>query len=463
MSRLIVVSNRVNPPADPGVGTAGGLAMALAAALRDDKGVWFGWSGETVERFAGRPKIENVGGVTVALVDLEEQDRTEYYDGYANRTLWPLFHYRTDLASFERSFGEGYLRVNERFAETLLPLIRPDDLIWVQDYHLIPLGRELRRRGIENRIGFFLHTPWPARRVINTLPKHAELVEALFAYDLVGFHTNDYLDSFGDYVINEAGGEFEWGVARAFGRSMRAGVFPIGIDVEEFRQSRKSKAALDYFKRVQASKINRKVLLGVDRLDYSKGLEERFLAYERFLDDNPERSEQVFFLQIATPSRTDVGAYQDLRERLDTISGRVNGTHATVDWVPLRYVNQSYRRDELCGIYRASDIALVTPLRDGMNLVAKEYVAAQDERNPGVLILSEFAGAAEEMQDALIVNPLSHEDVADAIRRGLDMPLAERKRRWESLMDNVTRGDVTAWRDNFVSALSGEPAVQLAS
>src|SRR5690606_31328153 len=340
-------------------------------------------------------------------------------------TLWPLFHYRTDLASFERSFGEGYLRVNERFAETLLPLIRPDDLIWVQDYHLIPLGRELRRRGIENRIGFFLHTPWPARRVINTLPKHAELVEALFAYDLVGFHTNDYLDSFGDYVINEAGGEFEWGVARAFGRSMRAGVFPIGIDVEEFRQSRKSKAALDYFKRVQASKINRKVLLGVDRLDYSKGLEERFLAYERFLDDNPERSEQVFFLQIATPSRTDVGAYQDLRERLDTISGRVNGTHATVDWVPLRYVNQSYRRDELCGIYRASDIALVTPLRDGMNLVAKEYVAAQDERNPGVLILSEFAGAAEEMQDALIVNPLSHEDVADAIRRGLDMPLAE--------------------------------------
>ncbi len=453
MSRLIVVSNRVNPPADPGVGTAGGLAMALAAALRDDKGVWFGWSGQTVEHFTGKPKIENVGGVTVALVDLEEQDRTEYYDGYANRTLWPFFHYRTDLASFERSFNEGYLRVNERFAETLLPLIRPDDLIWVQDYHLIPLGRELRRRGVENRIGFFLHTPWPARRVINTLPRHAELVEAFFAYDLVGFHTNDYLDSFGDYVVHEAGGEFEWGVARAFGRSTRAGVFPIGIDVDEFRESRKCKPAIDYFKRIRASKLSRKMLLGVDRLDYSKGLEERFLAYERFLADNPERSEQVFFLQIATPSRTDVGAYQDLRARLDTISGRVNGSHATVDWVPLRYVNQAYRRDELCGIYRASDIALVTPLRDGMNLVAKEYVAAQDERNPGVLILSEFAGAAEEMKDALIVNPLSSEDVADAIRRGLDMPLAERKRRWESLMDGVTRGDVTAWRDSFVSAL----------
>lgn len=179
MSRLIVVSNRVNPPDDPGVASAGGLAMALAAALREDKGIWFGWSGETIDHFTGEPSIRNVGGVTVALVDLEEQDRAEYYDGYANRTLWPLLHYRTDLAAFERSFSEGYLRVNERFAETLVPLIRPDDLIWVQDYHLIPLASELRHRGIENRIGFFLHTPWPARRVFNTLPRHADLMRDL--------------------------------------------------------------------------------------------------------------------------------------------------------------------------------------------------------------------------------------------------------------------------------------------
>jgi trehalose 6-phosphate synthase len=453
MSRLIVVSNRVNPPADPGVGTAGGLAMALAAALREDKGIWFGWSGETTDQFTASPSIRKVGGVTVALVDLEEQDRAEYYDGYANRTLWPLFHYRPDLAAYERSFNEGYLRVNERFAETLLPLIRPDDLIWVQDYHLIPLASELRRRGVKNRIGFFLHTPWPARSVFNTLPRHLELVESFFAYDLVGFHTHDYLDAFSDYVFHEAAGEFEYPSARAFGQSVELGVFPIGIDVEQFRSSLSSKASLDYCERIRASKLDRKMVLGVDRLDYSKGLEERFLAYERFLDDNPDRAEQVFLLQIATPSRTGVDAYKDLRSRLDTISGRVNGSHATVDWVPLRYVNKPYRRDELSGIYRAADVGLVTPLRDGMNLVAKEYVAAQDEKDPGVLILSEFAGAAAQMKDALIVNPLSPEDVADAIRRGLDMPLAERRRRWEPLMEGVVRNDVTAWRDRFVAAL----------
>jgi trehalose 6-phosphate synthase len=453
MSRLIVVSNRVNPPADPGVATSGGLAMAIAAALRHDKGLWFGWSGETVERFTGQPSIQKIGGVTVALVDLEEQDRTEYYDGYANRTLWPLFHYRTDLTEYERSFNEGYLRVNERFAETLRPLIRPDDVIWVQDFHLIPLAAELRKKGVKNRIGFFLHTPWPARHVIVTLPRHTELVEALFAYDLVGFHTRDYHDAFCDYVVHEADGEFEEPTASAFGRKVRVGAFPIGIDAEDFRRSLRGDSSREYCERVRVSKLDRKMLLGVDRLDYTKGLEERFLAYERFLNANPGRAEQVFFLQIATPSRTTVDAYQDLRARLDEISGRVNGEHATIDWVPLRYVNKTYRRDQLSGIYRAADIGLVTPLRDGMNLVAKEFVAAQDEADPGVLILSEFAGAAEEMKDALIVNPLSQEDVADAIRRGLEMPLDERRRRWESLMDGVVRGDVTAWRDRFVDAL----------
>jgi trehalose 6-phosphate synthase len=453
MSRLIVVSNRVNPPVDPGVATAGGLAMALAAALKEDKGVWFGWSGETADHFTGQLSMQKIGGVTVALVDLEEQDRTEYYDGFANRTLWPLFHHRTDLVAYERSFNEGYLRVNERFAETLLPLIQPDDLIWVQDYHLIPLALELRRRGVKNRIGFFLHIPWPARHILQTLPRHIDLVEAFFAYDLVGFHTRDYLDAFVDYVVNEADGVFTDGKAQAFGRTVQAGVFPIGIDFEAFRKGRMSEPAIQMFNILQSSKLNRKMLIGVDRLDYSKGLEERFLAYERFLAESPERSEQVFLLQIATPSRTAVEAYQDLRARLDTISGRINGSHATVDWVPLRYVNRAYRRDQLSGVYRAADVGLVTPLRDGMNLVAKEYVAAQDEDDPGVLVLSEFAGAAEEMKDALIINPFSQEDVADAIRRGLDMPLAERKRRWENLMSLVSRGDVDTWRDSFVTAL----------
>lgn len=468
MGRLIVISNRVNPPADAGVGTAGGLAMALAAALREYSGVWFGWSGQTTESFTGQLSMHRVGGVTVALVDLEEQDRQEYYNGYANRTLWPLFHYRTDLVAYERSFGEGYDRVNVRFAETILPLIQRDDFVWVQDYHLLPLARELRRRGVRNRIGFFLHIPWPARRLFTTLPRHAELVEALFDYDLVGFQTLDSRDAFTDYIVQSADGSVTPdGSAKAFGKITRIGVFPIGIDAADFAQAVRSEPASEAFARSRASLLGRKMILGVDRLDYSKGLEERFLAYEQFLNDHPDQQEKVFFLQIATPSRDEVDAYQDIRAKLEALSGRINGAHADIDWVPIRYVNRLYRRDALAGIYRAAHLGLVTPLRDGMNLVAKEYVAAQDPEDPGVLILSELAGAAEQMGEALIVNPFSREDVAEAIRRGLAMPLDERQSRWRALFEGVAKADVTAWRDAFVDALrasgaNGPPSLAVA-
>ncbi|ESQ89132.1 hypothetical protein ABAC460_13765 [Asticcacaulis sp. AC460] len=456
MSRLIVVSNRVNPPADTGVGTAGGLAMALSAALREDKGLWFGWSGNTVEHYTGQISMQKVGGVTVALLDLEPQDQNEYYNGYANRTLWPLFHYRSDLVNYERSFDEGYSRVNTRFAETLLPLIAPDDLIWVQDYHLIPLARELQARGVKNRIGFFLHIPWPARRLLKTLPKHGELVESLFDYDLVGFQTEDDCEAFVDFVTHDAPGAeaLPDGILRAWGKQIFAKPFPIGIDAQDFADTLTSERAETFHRAMIRSQAGRKMLLGVDRLDYSKGLEERFSAYETLLANNPGMHGNLFLLQIATLSRDEVDAYQDLRNRLDTQSGQINGAYATVDWVPLRYVNRPYRRDELAGIYRSADIGLVTPLRDGMNLVAKEYVAAQDPANPGVLVLSQFAGAAEQMKEALIVNPFSREDVSEAIHRGLAMPLRERRRRWEALYDKVLTNDVSKWRDDFVSCLS---------
>lgn len=431
MSRLIVISNRVNPPDDAAVGTAGGLAMALAAALREYKGVWFGWSGQTTEQFTGQMSMQRIAGVTVATVDLEEQDRQEYYNGYANRTLWPLFHYRMDLAEFERSFGEGYERVNMRFAETVLPLIEPDDLIWVQDYHLIPLARQLRLRGVANRIGFFLHIPWPARRLFTILPRHEHLVEAMFDYDLIGFQNNNSREAFTDYVVHVARGERgPDGQLRMSGKRTTVGTFPIGIDAEDFAAAVASEVASSYYERMMASRGDRDMIIGVDRLDYSKGLEDRFLAYELLLSNHPELLEKVFLLQIATPSRDEVAAYQEIRARLDTESGRINGAYATVDWVPLRYVNHPYRRDELAGVYRAASIGLVTPHRDGMNLVAKEYVAAQNPRDPGVLVLSEFAGAAAQMTEALIVNPFSREEIADAIRRGLSMPAAERRRRW---------------------------------
>jgi trehalose 6-phosphate synthase len=452
MSRLIVVSNRVSPPSRGGAST-GGLAMALAAALRQYSGIWFGWSGQTVEAYTGQIAMRKAGGVTIATIDLEEQDRQEYYNGYANKTLWPLFHYRVDLTAYERSFDEGYKRVNARFGETLAPLIQPDDFVWVQDYHLLPLARELRRLGVKNRIGFFLHIPWPARRLLTTLPKHRKLVEAMFEYDLIGFQTEDSLSAFEEYVRHEAGGEIRGDTATAFGRQVRVGAFPIGLDTADFVEAAGNRVAKRMHRRLRDSMAGRKMIVGVDRLDYSKGLEERFLAYEQFLADNPAEQEKVFFLQIATPSRDEVAAYQEIRARLDGVSGRINGAYATVDWVPIRYVNRAYRRDELAGVYRAAQIGLITPLRDGMNLVAKEYVAAQDPRDPGVLILSRMAGAAERMTEALVINPLSREDVSEAIKRGLAMPRAERIRRWESLMDEVTRNDVTAWRDAFVEAL----------
>jgi trehalose 6-phosphate synthase len=454
MSRLIVVSNRVSAPADPAAGSAGGLAMALSAALRKYDGLWFGWSGETCETFTGQLKTEDRAGVTVALVDLEAQDVEEYYNGYANKTLWPLFHHRVDLTAYERSYGEGYERVNGRFAEVLRPLIQPDDLIWIHDYHMIPLAKELRRLGVTNRMGFFLHTPWPVRQLLVTLPFHRRLVESLFDYDLIGFHTAEWRDLLEDYVLHEVGGRrLADGRVEAFGRAPQLGVFPIGIDVEGFLAARNSALGRRTYDRMAASAAFRSMLVGVDRLDYSKGLEERLLGYEQFLQDNPDRRGQVFLLQVTPLSRDDVDTYQDIRARLDALAGRINGAFADMDWQPIRYLNRTYRRDQLAGIYRAARVGLVTPLRDGMNLVAKEFVAAQDPDDPGVLVLSRFAGAAAELGDALIVNPYAREELSDAVRVALAMPREERIARWQGLMAAVRASDVGLWRDRFVTAL----------
>lgn len=450
MSRLVVISNRVSA----GGGAQGGLAVALSAALRAHGGIWFGWSGEVTDQFTGHINFQRTDGVATATVDLEEQDVEEYYDGYANRTLWPLFHYRIDLAEYERSFAGGYQRANARFADTVLPLIEPDDIVWVQDYHMIPLGAELRRREVHNRIGFFLHIPWPPRRLLLTLPEAQALVETLFAYDVVGFHTREWLESFVDFVRNEMDATVDaQGVARWQGRTVRLVACPIGIDAEAFAEMAASETAERTLRRVRESLVGRTLIIGVDRLDYSKGLEERFLGYERFLSDQPEEHNQVVLLQIAPPSRGTVESYQRIRTTLEGLAGRINGAHAALDWVPIRYVNQGYPRDVLAGVYRAARIGLVTPLRDGMNLVAKEYVAAQDPEDPGVLILSRFAGAAEELVDALLVNPFSAEDLSDAIRRALRMPLAERKARWGALAENVRTRDVGWWLETFRTCL----------
>ncbi|WP_312144906.1 trehalose-6-phosphate synthase [Brevundimonas sp.] len=454
MSRLIVVSNRVSAPKDPAAGSAGGLAMALSAALRKYDGLWFGWSGETVEQFTGELNIEDRAGVTVATVDLEPQDVDEYYNGYANKTLWPLFHHRVDLTAYERSYGEGYERTNRRFAEVLQPLIQPDDIIWIHDYHMIPMARDLRRLGVKNRIGFFLHTPWPARQLLVTLPHHRRLVEAMFHFDLIGFHTDEWLGLFERYVEVEARGRVSSDhVLEAFGRRVQCGVFPIGIDVDGFLEARDSVLGRKTYDRMAASAAFRSMIVGVDRLDYSKGLEQRMLGFEQFLEDNPAMRGEVFLLQVTPISRDDVDTYQDIRGRLDALAGRINGAYADMDWQPIRYLNRTFRRDQLAGLYRAAKVGLVTPLRDGMNLVAKEYVAAQNPEDPGVLILSRFAGAAEQMGEALLVNPFSREELSEAVKTALTMPLEERIRKWKALMQVVQATDVSVWRDSYVGAL----------
>ncbi|WP_242913436.1 alpha,alpha-trehalose-phosphate synthase (UDP-forming) [Brevundimonas pishanensis] len=454
MGRLIVVSNRVQAPKDASDSSVGGLAMALAAALRAYDGFWFGWSGETTEEFDGQMNVEERGGVTIKTIPLEAQDVDEYYNGYANKTLWPLFHHRIDLTAYERSYSHGYERTNKRFAEVLEPMLEPDDVVWIHDYHLIPLASYLRKLGVRNRIGFFLHTPWPARQLLVTLPHHGQMVRAMGAYDLIGFHTEEWRGLFCDYLIEQAQGKrLDSDTVAASGEIYRTGVFPIGIDVEGFVEGSHSELAIRTLKRMNKSGDGRSMMVGVDRLDYSKGIEERLSGFEQFLTDHEEWRKRVFLLQVTPLSRDTVDSYQDIRERLEGLAGRVNGQFADMDWQPIRYLNRTYRRDQLAGIYRASRVGLVTALRDGMNLVAKEYVAAQNPDDPGVLILSRFTGAAEQMTAALLVNPYAREELADAIYRALEMPLEERIERWQSLMDVVRHTDIAIWRDTFVSEL----------
>ncbi|WP_121119604.1 alpha,alpha-trehalose-phosphate synthase (UDP-forming) [Croceibacterium ferulae] len=458
MSRLVVISNRVAVPKARGAaGAQGGLAGALNSALKQNGGIWFGWSGQETDTFTGNINVQRSEGVTTATIDLEQADVEEYYNGYANSTLWPLFHYRIDLTEYEQEFGRGYERVNERFAESVLPLIEPEDTVWVHDYHLMPLGERLRSRGVKNRIGFFLHIPWPPTRLFVSLPFHERLVRAMLHYDLIGFQTSEWLESFIHYCERELGAvvDHDACVIELDGRRTVAKAYPIGVDYDHFMAQGQTMAAKTAYRRLADSSRTRTAMIGVDRLDYSKGLPERMDGIGRFFDTYPERVKDLLFIQIAPPSREDIGSYQKIRTTLEQKTGQINGARSDVDLVPIRYVNRGYSTAELFGFYRAAKIGLVTPLRDGMNLVAKEYVAAQDPEDPGVLVLSRFAGAALQMGEALLVNPYSPDDVAHNIRLALDMSLAERKARWEQLIVTVRDDNVLRWTENFINDLEG--------
>lgn len=444
------------PKARGAAGAQGGLAGALNSALKDYGGIWFGWSGQEREGDTGTINMQRSDGVTTATIDLSTRDIDEYYNGYANSTLWPLFHYRLDLTEYERETGKGYERVNERFAESVSPLIEEDDLVWVHDYHLIPLGGRLRAHGLKNRIGFFLHIPWPPTRLFVSLPFHDRLVRTMLEYDLIGFQTEEWLESFLHYCRKELGAEVDEASGRITlgNHTTVARAYPIGIDWDHFQSQGDTDDARKAERRLNNSTRNRVAMIGVDRLDYSKGLPERIDGIGRFFDQNPDRVRDLVYIQIAPPTREDVQSYQNIRNTLEQKTGQINGARSEVDLVPIRYVNRGYSHGELYGFFRASKIGLVTPLRDGMNLVAKEYVAAQDPDDPGVLILSRFAGAALQLPDAVLVNPHSPDDLAHAIKTALTMDLDERKRRYQGMIATIRDDNVQAWTKTFCEDLA---------
>ncbi len=447
MSRIVLVSNRVGDVSKAAL--AGGVVVAIADVLRARNGLWLGWNGkigEKSEELRTTPDLSSVGSATVATLPLSNREYKEYYLGYANAVLWPVFHSRLDLAQFEAGYYQRYLDVNKRFAHALAPMLRPDDTIWVHDYHMIPLGAELRKLGVENPIGFFLHIPVPPAQLFLAIPEHRELARGLAAYDLIGLQTKADVGNLIDYLQDGVFGRLlQDGRIRAFNREMAIGSFPVGIDADSFLESRPKRP------REAAPQMTR--LIGVDRLDYTKGLPQKFRAFGRFLEKYSDYRRKVILSQIAPPTRESVVAYADIRTELELLSGTINGRLGELDWVPIQYIHRSTPRRNLVDVFRQSRIGFVTPLQDGMNLVAKEYVAAQDPEDPGVLILSRFAGAAEQMKQALIVNPYDVEEMADTIKVALEMGLQERQERYRALMTGIRNHDTFAWYRSFLTAL----------
>ncbi len=452
VARTVIVSNRVPSPTEKGA-TAGGLAVALADAATPGS-LWFGWSGKRAAETGTKADITVADGVTYATIDIGERDYTRFYNGFANGALWPLFHHRSGLLMFSRPDYEAYCAVNKAFAVALLPLLKPDDLIWIHDYQLMTMAAELRALGVVNRIGFFMHIPFVPPALLEVLPPAADLLAGLSACDVVGFQTEGDKSEFLACVKSFLGLSADRHGRYVFkNRTVHAVHTPIGIDADKFTKLAERAERTGDARRLNESLGDRALVLGVDRLDYSKGLPQRFDAFGRLLYAYPQHRRCVNFLQIAARSRQEVGSYQTLRRELDRRAGDINGEFSDFDWVPLRYMTHAVKRNAIAGFYRRANIGLVTPLRDGMNLVAKEYVAAQDKDNPGVLVLSKFAGAADELTEALIVNPFDADEVAAAMHQALVMSLEERQERHASLRNKVWTTTAQRFCETFLAHL----------
>ena len=458
MNRLVVVSNRVAMPGKS-MSSRGGLAVALVSALQHNGGIWYGWSGEVKQSSSKLPELKVHENVTYATIPIEKKAYRDYYIGYANSSLWPLFHCQLHEFGYDREWLKGYLKINRRFAEKLLNMLEPGDIIWVHDYHFIPLCEFLREHDIDLPMGFFLHIPFPPFDILRAIPSYEMLLRQLCKYDLIGFQTQGDLDNFVECVLALQPGRsrnkyLKGNILNVWECQVKLGVYPIGIDVNEVvKMAERGRKSADTKRLISRLIDHRDLIIGIDRLDYSKGLEERLIAYERLLKNYPSYRGKVEYLQIAAPSRTDIPEYAEVRRELNYLAGEINSRFSEYDWVPLHYLNKAFSRATIMGFLSISRIGLVTPVKDGMNLVAKEFVAAQDPDDPGVLILSRFAGAACEMKDALIVNPYDIDDIVEALASALSMSLKDRKQNWQKLMKILRGNDVFNWTDAFISDL----------
>src|ERR1700691_4830870 len=440
---LVVVSNRVsrgkaNEP------MTGGLAAALLPVVEKSGAIWVGSSGRVRDGAQKEPfaEIEALGAAALAMLDLPAAHYGGYYEGFANSALSAALQSPADLIRASQDDYLSYREVNAFMARALLRFKKPETAFWIQDYHFLALGAELRDLGVTQPVGFFLHTPWPARAVIEGVPHHRELIEAMLAYDLIGFQTQDDCENFLGYLVSCLGLEIEDGVVTSRHGQSRIAVFPIGIDAEKFALQAAKAVSHPDVSRLRRSLNGEKLAIGVDRLDYSKGLVNRINAFDRMWTLQPALARTASLLQIATPSRGAIEAYGNLQSELARLVSDVNGRHGEVDWTPIRYLNKGFSQTVLAGLYRTAQVGVVTPLHDGMNLVAKEYVAAQNPDDPGVLVLSKFAGAANELDTALLVNPHDIDGMAAMIATALSMPLVE-----------LRAGTIQQWFADFVDAL----------
>jgi len=467
--RLVIVSNRlpVSLSMSEGgqwraVASPGGLVTALAPVLRDRGGLWIGWPGTTEPIDPSEPlsKASKEVGYTLRAVPLSHEDFNQYYCGFSNEILWPLFHDLQTRCNFDPAYWEAYQGVNRKFAEVVADNVAANDCIWIHDYHLLLVARELRSMGVKNRIAFFLHVPFPPLDICLKLPWRSQVLEGMLEYDLVGFQTwrdrNNFVQCIESLVRGlNVDARMKIATVRTQGREVKVGSFPISIDFSEFARQAADQEMAQEAEKLRKAMKGRRIILGVDRLDYSKGIPERLRAFGNALERFPDLRGNVSLIQSVSPSRADIPEYRRLKAEIERLVGEINGRFTEPGWVPVHYIYRNLARHELQAYYLAADIALITPLKDGMNLIAKEYCASKVEAD-GVLILSEFAGAASQLRrEALLVNPYDVEGVANAIHQACTMKKSERELRMTRLRQSIARRDVFWWVDSFLAEIDG--------